>query len=52
MSYFKAFSLVRDTVTGVSKGYAFLAYLDPSVSDAACDGLNGTNVRSNMLAIK
>ena len=37
----KAFSLVRDITTGFSKGFAFMSYMDPSVSDAACEGLNG-----------
>lgn len=37
----KAFSLVKDIETGESKGYAFFAYLDPTVTEAACKGLDG-----------
>jgi len=37
----KAFSLVKDIETGESKGYAFFAYVDPAVTEAACKGLDG-----------
>lgn len=30
----KAFNLVKDTGSGLSKGYAFAEYADPSVTDA------------------
>lgn len=29
----KAFNLVKDSATGLSKGYAFAEYADPSVTD-------------------
>jgi len=40
----RAFTLVKDIKTGASKGYAFFSYADPSVTDAACEGLNGINL--------
>ena len=38
----KAFHLVKDSATGVSKGYAFFSYVDPSVTDDACKGVQKT----------
>jgi splicing factor U2AF subunit len=32
----KAFNLVMDLVTGLSKGYAFCEYLDPTLTDQVC----------------
>jgi len=29
----KAFNLVKDSATGLSKGYAFCEYVDPNVTD-------------------
>ncbi len=29
----KAFNLVKDAVTGVSRGYAFCEYVDPMITD-------------------
>jgi len=40
----RAFTLVKDIKTGASKGYAFFSYSDASVTDAACEGLNGINL--------
>ncbi|KAI0226343.1 hypothetical protein L0F63_003005 [Massospora cicadina] len=40
----RSFNLVKDPVTGLSKGFAFCEYLDPSVTDVACQGLNGMEV--------
>jgi len=37
----KSFNLVKDTVTGNSKGFAFFEYSDPDVTDRACQTLNG-----------
>eukprot|EP00808_Paulinella_micropora_P009579 g20233.t1 len=39
----KAFTLVRDA-KGLSREYAFFNYVDSSVTDAACKGLNGINL--------
>lgn len=32
----KAFNLVKDSATGLSKGYAFCEYVDPNVTDQVC----------------
>merc|ERR1711935_1204516 len=37
----KAFNLVKDTATNLSKGYAFCEYADPQITDTAIAGLNG-----------
>uniref|UniRef100_A0A674GML2 Splicing factor U2AF subunit n=1 Tax=Taeniopygia guttata TaxID=59729 RepID=A0A674GML2_TAEGU len=37
----KAFNLVKDSATGLSKGYAFCEYVDINVTDQAIAGLNG-----------
>lgn len=29
----RSFNLVKDTATGLSKGYAFCEYLDPNITD-------------------
>jgi len=34
----KAFNLVKDSATGLSKGYAFCEYLDPSITDQVSGG--------------
>ena len=39
----KAFNLVKDMTSGLSKGYAFAEYLDGSITDQAIAGLNGIN---------
>ncbi len=41
----KSFNLVKDSTNNTSKGYAFCEYLDPGVTDFACQGLNGMEVR-------
>lgn len=48
----KSFNLVRDSVTGVSKSYAFCEYLDPSVTDKACETLNGMSVQDKTLVVQ
>lgn len=40
----RSFNLVKDAVTNASKGFAFCEYLDPSVTDIACEGLNGMEI--------
>lgn len=41
----KSFHLVMETVNpAMSKGYAFLEYLDDHVTDRACEGLNGMHI--------
>lgn len=37
----RAFNLVKDSATGLSKGYAFCEYVDVTLTDPAIAGLNG-----------
>lgn len=48
----KAFNLVKDSATGLSKGYAFCEYLDPSITDQACAGLNGMQLGDKKLIVQ
>jgi len=48
----KAFYLFSDNVTGVSKGYAFANYRDPSVTQTAIRGLNGLQVGDRRIVVK
>ena len=32
----RAFNLVKDSATGMSKGYAFCEYADVSITDSVC----------------
>eukprot|EP01103_Thecamoeba_quadrilineata_P012576 TRINITY_DN327_c0_g1_i5.p1 TRINITY_DN327_c0_g1~~TRINITY_DN327_c0_g1_i5.p1 ORF type:complete len:360 (-),score=71.67 TRINITY_DN327_c0_g1_i5:3-1082(-) len=48
----KSFNLVKDSVTGNSKGYAFFEYLDESVTDKACAGLNGMKIQDKTLLVQ
>jgi splicing factor U2AF 65 kDa subunit len=48
----KAFNLVKDIGTGLSKGFAFCEYLDESVTDRACTGLNGMKLGDKQLLVQ
>jgi len=48
----KAFNLVKDTTTGLSKGFAFCEYLDESVTDRACASLNGMKLGDKQLVVQ
>ncbi|KAH0504631.1 Splicing factor U2AF 65 kDa subunit [Microtus ochrogaster] len=48
----KAFNLVKDSATGLSKGYAFCGYLDINVTDQAIAGLNGMQLGDKKLLIQ
>lgn len=48
----KAFNLVKDSATGNSKGYAFFEYLDASVTDRACQGLNAMKLGDKTLLVQ
>jgi splicing factor U2AF subunit len=48
----KAFNLVKDTTTGLSKGFAFFEYVDPSVTDIATQGLNGLELGDRFLVVQ
>ncbi|KAL5018631.1 hypothetical protein ScPMuIL_004353 [Solemya velum] len=48
----KAFNLVKDSATGLSKGYAFCEYVDIAVTDQACAGLNGMQLGDKKLIVQ
>jgi splicing factor U2AF subunit len=48
----KAFNLVKDAATGLSKGYAFCEYNDANVTDAAVQGLNGMQLGDKKLIVQ
>jgi len=48
----KAFNLVRESANGPSKGYAFCEFLDPNVTDLACQGLNGMDIGDKKLIVQ
>ena len=48
----KAFNLVKDSATGLSKGYAFCEYVDPNIIDQACAGLNGMQLGDKKLIVQ
>lgn len=48
----KAFNLVKDSATGLSKGYAFCEYADNSITDQAIDGLNGMQLGDKRLIVQ
>jgi RNA recognition motif-containing protein len=48
----KAFNLVKDAATGLSKGYAFCEYNDNAVTDAAVQGLNGMQLGDKKLIVQ
>ncbi|XP_044770273.1 splicing factor U2AF 65 kDa subunit-like [Neomonachus schauinslandi] len=47
----KAFNLVKDSATGLSKGYAFCEYVDINVTDQAIAGLNGMQLGDKKLLV-
>jgi len=48
----RAFNLVKDQNTGMSKGFAFAEFMDPSVNDQAIAGLNGMQLGEKKLAVQ
>ena len=48
----KAFNLIKDSTTGISKGFGFCEYVDPVVSDVACQGLNGMEIGDKKLIVQ
>uniref|UniRef100_A0A8C5M0U6 Splicing factor U2AF subunit n=1 Tax=Leptobrachium leishanense TaxID=445787 RepID=A0A8C5M0U6_9ANUR len=48
----KAFNLVKDRATGLSKGYAFCEYVDINVTDQAIAGLNGMQLGDKKLLVQ
>lgn len=47
-----AFHVARDSSTGLSKGYAFFAYVDGAMTDAAVAGLNGIELYGKAVTCK
>ncbi|KAG8923430.1 hypothetical protein FRC01_012766 [Tulasnella sp. 417] len=48
----KAFNLVKDSSTGLSKGFAFFEYVDSSATDLAIQGLNGMELGDRYLVVQ
>ncbi|XP_076063721.1 U2 small nuclear riboprotein auxiliary factor 50 isoform X2 [Oratosquilla oratoria] len=48
----RAFNLVKDSATGLSKGYAFCEYVDVSITDQAIQGLNGMQLGDKKLIVQ
>ncbi|XP_027036042.1 splicing factor U2AF 50 kDa subunit-like [Pocillopora damicornis] len=48
----KAFNLVKDSATGLSKGYAFCEYVDLNITDVAITGLNGMQLGEKKLIVQ
>jgi len=48
----RAFNLVKDSATGLSKGYAFCEYVDTSITDQAVAGLNGMRLGDKKLIVQ
>eukprot|EP00002_Diphylleia_rotans_P029295 TRINITY_DN595_c0_g1_i11.p1 TRINITY_DN595_c0_g1~~TRINITY_DN595_c0_g1_i11.p1 ORF type:complete len:300 (-),score=65.87 TRINITY_DN595_c0_g1_i11:638-1537(-) len=51
----KSFNLVRDTATGVSKGFAFCEFWDPpgsNTTDRVCEGLNGLKLGDKNIVVQ
>ncbi|KAJ3333680.1 hypothetical protein HDU76_005154 [Blyttiomyces sp. JEL0837] len=48
----RAFNLVKDSSTGLSKGYAFCEYLNPAITEIACQGLNGMELGDKKLVVQ
>lgn len=47
-----AFNLVKDSGTGLTKGFAFCEYADVTVTDQACAGLNGMQLGDKKLIVQ
>ncbi|KDN45454.1 hypothetical protein K437DRAFT_274218 [Tilletiaria anomala UBC 951] len=48
----RAFNLVREQGNGPSKGFAFCEYVDPSITDLACQGLNDMELGDRRLVVQ
>ncbi|KAK9674962.1 hypothetical protein K7432_016761 [Basidiobolus ranarum] len=48
----RAFNLVKDTGTGLSKGFAICEYVDPDITDIACQGLNNMELGDKRLVVQ
>ncbi|XP_017018799.1 splicing factor U2AF 50 kDa subunit [Drosophila kikkawai] len=50
--HLRGFNLIKDSVTNLSKGYAFFEYIDTSVTDQAIAGLNGMQLGERKLVVQ
>lgn len=50
--HLRGFNLVKDTVTGQSKGFAFCEYVDSSITEQAIAGLNGMQLGDRKLIVQ
>ncbi|KAJ1511143.1 U2 small nuclear RNA auxiliary factor 2 [Coelomomyces lativittatus] len=49
----KAFSLIKDSATGQSKGYAFCEFIDgPTIADLAIEGLHNMEIGERRLVVQ
>jgi splicing factor U2AF subunit len=48
----RSFNLVKDSATGLSKGFAFCEYADVSLTDQAIAGLNGMQLGDKKLVVQ
>ncbi|KAJ2660625.1 hypothetical protein IWW48_002834 [Coemansia sp. RSA 1200] len=48
----RAFNLVKDSATRLSRGFAFCEYEDPAVTDLACQGLNRMDLGDKRLVVQ
>ncbi|KAJ1888569.1 hypothetical protein LPJ66_008507 [Kickxella alabastrina] len=48
----KSFNLVKDNVSRLSRGFAFCEYVDPNMTDIACQGLNGMELGDRRLVVQ
>ncbi|KAJ3338144.1 U2 small nuclear RNA auxiliary factor 2 [Gonapodya sp. JEL0774] len=48
----RAFNLVKEGLSGASKGFAFCEYVDPSLTDLVCQHLNGLELGDKKLVVQ
>ncbi|KAH8298520.1 hypothetical protein KR044_009481 [Drosophila immigrans] len=48
----RGFNLVKDPTTGLSKGFAFCEYLDPTITEQAIAGLHGMQLGDRKLIVQ
>ncbi|KAE8209297.1 hypothetical protein CF327_g6698 [Tilletia walkeri] len=48
----RAFNLVKEAGSGASKGFAFCEYVDPAITDIACQGLNDIELGGRRLVVQ
>lgn len=48
----KSFHMVRDRDTGIAKGFCFLEYGDPDITDDAIEGLNNLEIAGKELSVR